>query len=256
MRENHYDYVVSLSYAHEDSKFVTRVARHLEAEGLGIYFDKDDQINSWGKNLIEHLDAIYSKESKFCVVFLSRHYKRKAWTQFEHSVIQGWIMKGGKGQVLPFRLDNTEIPGWPDTITYLSIKEYGSKRLADAIIKKINEGPDTSPPPIGWRELLRRVFSKRVKNTLAAFLLVIATLIVFTDRLTLVDRLANRLYDASRKDTKYIMCRDGAITFNLQSNCSHHSGIDTTRDTVLYLKTPQQCRQEAKQISWLAFLAR
>lgn len=253
MKANHYNYVVSLSYAHEDSKFVDIVAKHLKTNGVNLYFDKYDELNSWGKNLIEHLDAIYSKESKFCVVFLSRHYKKKVWTQFENSVIQEWLLKGGKGQVLPFRLDDTDIPGWPDTITYLSVNEYGSKRLADAIIKKISNGPDTSPPRVEWQELLRRMFNKKVRNIILAFLLVVATLVVFTDKLTPVDRLAEQLYEASRKDTIYTMCNDGII-FPRHSNCSSHTGVNHYIDTTIYLKTSEQCYKEARQISWLAFI--
>ena len=253
MQETHFSYEVALSYAHEDRKFVNKVARCLKSKGLRIFYDDDDQIESWGKDLPTRLDAVYRKESKFCVVFISKNYRIKSWTQFEHQILQSRALQGNRKNILPFRLDDTEIPGWPDTITYLSSKEYGPERLSEAILNKISENANSAVPPVNWKERARRIFNKKVFTVGTSFLTVVGSIIIFTDKLSPVETLSKRLYRASGRETQYSKCQDGSVSASLGGGaCSHHGGVAYYFDTTIYLKTMKQCREEAMQISWWA----
>ena len=256
MQENHFNYEVSMSYAHEDRQYVDSVTRYLKAKGIKVFSYQDAEIDSWGKNLIEYLDSVYQKESKFCIVFISKYYISKSWTRFENRIIQSRILKEDRVVMLPVLLDDTELPGLFATIAYLSVKEYRSpKRLASVIEQKIKEGRDITPLPIDWSERMHRIFNKKTIYTVGTLLAVSAWLVLFTNKLTPVDNLAQKLYEASRKDTQYAVCKDGRITFSLGTGtCSYHGGVDYYADTAIYLKTPDECNKEAVQLSWLGIL--
>lgn len=58
-----------------------------------------------------HLDEVYRKKSGFCVMFISKHYALKAWTNHERASAQARAFTENQKYVLPARLDDTEIPG-------------------------------------------------------------------------------------------------------------------------------------------------
>ncbi|KAA5548883.1 TIR domain-containing protein [Adhaeribacter rhizoryzae] len=134
---NFYEFEVALSFAGEDRDFVKCVAAKLKDNGVKIFYDEYEQVNLWGKNLYEHLDQVYRVKSKFCVIFISRNYKDKLWTNHERQSAQARAFQENEEYILPFRLDNTEIPGLRPTIGYLSKENTSCEQLAIAIYKKI-----------------------------------------------------------------------------------------------------------------------
>ncbi len=75
-----YEYDVALSFAGENRAVVERFATLLKAQGLKVFYDTWEQASLWGRNLYQHLDEVYSKKARFCVMFLSTQYAAKAWT--------------------------------------------------------------------------------------------------------------------------------------------------------------------------------
>jgi len=129
---------VALSFAGEDREYVENVANALAALGITVFYDRFEQVNLWGADLAEHLGRVYGKDSRFVVLFASRHYAAKAWPNHEKQFALARHLKGDKGRLLPVRFDETEIPGLPPTMGYLDVRALGPEKLAELIRQKVD----------------------------------------------------------------------------------------------------------------------
>jgi hypothetical protein len=132
-----YDYDVALSFAGEDREYVEKVARILHALGVRVFYDKYETTDLWGKDLYTHLDDVYRKRSKYCVMFISAHYREKLWTSHERQSAQARAFESAAEYVLPVRFDDTELPGVRPTTGYLDLRKMSPDELAHAILRKI-----------------------------------------------------------------------------------------------------------------------
>lgn len=130
-------YDVALSFAGEDRKYVRGVADALIAAGVEVFYDEYEQVDLWGKNLFEHLTSIYRDESRYVVIFASRHYSTKVWTSHERRSAQARAIAEQSECILPVRFDDTQIPGLLNTTSYIDLTKLSPGELADLISKKI-----------------------------------------------------------------------------------------------------------------------
>jgi len=261
--ERHYEFDVSLSFAEEDRAFVDRVARHLKSKDIRLFYDKYAMVDTWGRNLYEHLDNIYQRKARYCVLFISKHYKAKLWTNHERESAQARAFRENEAYILPFRFDDTEIAGLRDTIAYLSVNKYNEKQLAEAIIKKISQIPaqQTNPEPvatvkakIGLTRIqrLQRAFYKYIPWIASGIVLITLMAFGLKDKLTPVPELAEKIHERSKKKAPRAVCRDGWLSKSHgPGTCSHHKGVDHYTDTLLYDKSVEACQKEAEEISWI-----
>jgi hypothetical protein len=141
-------YDVCLSFAGEDRLFVNRIADVLVKRGVRVFYDDYERASLWGKDLFAHLDAIYRHAARFCIVFVSKAYARKAWTNHERQSAQARAIRQHGEYILPVRMDTTKIPGLRDTIGYVEAKHLTPEQLCDLIIEKLGprERVDFFPP--------------------------------------------------------------------------------------------------------------
>lgn len=137
MAEDEYDYDIALSFAGEDRAYVDEVAKILHALGVRVFYDKYETTDLWGKDLFTHLDDVYRKRSKYCVIFISAHYKAKLWTSHERQSAQAKAFESAGEYILPVRFDDTEIPGVRPTTGYLDLRGMSPDELAHAILRKV-----------------------------------------------------------------------------------------------------------------------
>lgn len=137
-----FDYEVALSFAGEDREYVEKVAEILKAIGIQVFYDKYEEVDLWGKNLYTHLDDIYQKKSKYCIMFISKHYKEKLWTTHERESAQARAFESKEEYILPAKLDDTEIPGIRKTIGYINIEKLSPEDFAYKVAKKIRPDID------------------------------------------------------------------------------------------------------------------
>jgi TIR domain len=129
---------VALSFAGEDRPHVEQVAKELEALGIGVFYDRFEQVNLWGADLAKHLGNVYGRDSRFVVMFLSKSYAAKAWPDHEKSFALGRHLKGDVGRILPVRFDDTAIEGLPPTLGYLDLRVLTPQKLAELIRQKVD----------------------------------------------------------------------------------------------------------------------
>lgn len=106
-----YQYDVCLSFAGEDRRYVEQVADELRQAGVRVFYDRYEQVGLWGKDLYAHLNDVYSTAARYCVLFASRHYARKIWTNHEREAAQERAIQEHREYILPARFDDTAIPG-------------------------------------------------------------------------------------------------------------------------------------------------
>ncbi|HEY0460527.1 MAG TPA: TIR domain-containing protein [Pyrinomonadaceae bacterium] len=136
MEERQYD--VALSFAGEDRLYVERVAILLRENGIDVFYDNFNKADLWGRNLIDHLGKIYAERSRFIVMFISKHYAEKTWTNHERKFAQERAFKMGEDCILPVRFDDTEISGLPATIGYIDLQNTTEEELVELIVEKVS----------------------------------------------------------------------------------------------------------------------
>lgn len=132
-----FEYDVCLSFAGEDRNYVRQVAKALKSKGIRIFYDEYAQVDMWGKDLYVHLDEIYQNTARFCVLFASKHYAKKVWSNHERQSAQARAIRQHSEYILPAKFDNTQIPGLRPTIGNIDLRNMTPDRLADMIIEKI-----------------------------------------------------------------------------------------------------------------------
>ncbi|SFL83889.1 TIR domain-containing protein [Desulfomicrobium norvegicum] len=137
LNKHQYQYDVCFSFSGNERGYVQNVANLLKNSGVRIFYDEFAEAGLWGKDLYEHFANIYSKSSRYCVIFISKSYSERLWTNHERRNAQERAFRENSEYILPARFDNTEIPGLRDTIGYIDLKKKTPEEFAYLIIEKI-----------------------------------------------------------------------------------------------------------------------
>lgn len=136
-----FDYDVCLSFAGDDRAYVRRVADELRQHGVRVFYDEYAQADMWGKDLFIHFDDVYQNAARFCVLFASKHYASRVWTNHERESAQARAIREHHEYILPARLDSTRIPGLRPTVGYVDALKLSPKKVASLIVAKIGQRP-------------------------------------------------------------------------------------------------------------------
>ena len=140
-----YKYDVAISFAGEDRNVARQIAQLLEAHELKIFFDEFELATLWGKDLYEYLADVYSNQARYCIMLISKYYAKKAWTTHERKNAQARAFRENREYILPVKLDDTMIPGIPETIGYLDFRKLSVEEVIDAVLTKLGKSKSTTP---------------------------------------------------------------------------------------------------------------
>lgn len=151
-----FDYDVAVSFAGEDRDYVESVVRSLKELDITVFYDEDEVAALWGENLVDALQAIYTKRARYAILFVSQAYATKKWTSHERATIRATIQDRALQQatspyVLPIRLDDTELPGMPSTVSYLDAREHDVAAIVDAVSYKLGQVRTSKSKDRDWR---------------------------------------------------------------------------------------------------------
>ncbi len=136
-----YKYEVVLSFAGEQRDYVEKVAVRLKELNIKYFYDLDETVNLWGKNLSQYLDQIYYKDALYFIPFISKDYVDKIWTKLEFSSALDRNMNTKLNEfqqyILPVRFENIRVPGLQDSIGYIEANNYSPIQLAELIYAKV-----------------------------------------------------------------------------------------------------------------------
>lgn len=85
----------------------------------------------------QHLDEIYRKRARYCVIFISESYAKKLWTTHELRSAQARAFEDHREYILPVRLDRTEVAGILPTVGYIDGARTSPGEVADLIVAKL-----------------------------------------------------------------------------------------------------------------------
>jgi hypothetical protein len=130
-------YDACISYAGEQSDYAKRIFDNLRSKGISVFFDKFYEGKLWGRDLSEYFMNVYYKQSRYCIMLISKEYVSKAWPTHERrSAIARNIEEMGE-YILPVRFDKSEVPGLPPTIKYLDATKKSPEEIAALFIGKL-----------------------------------------------------------------------------------------------------------------------
>ena len=92
MAKQVHDYDVALSFAGEDRTYVEQVAHELNGKGIKVFYDMFEEANLWGKDLYVYLTDLYRDRARFTVMFISKAYTEKLWTDHERKAAQARVL--------------------------------------------------------------------------------------------------------------------------------------------------------------------
>jgi len=176
-----FEYDIALSFAGEDRNYVSRVAENLRLSGVHVFYDEFELADMWGKNLYVYLDEIYREKAHYCIVFLSKYYAKKVWTNHERECAQARAFLDNQEYILPARFDSTKIPGVLPTVAYVDLSKLTPEKFTEVILKKIGKqtGNSTNLSTIQPRQSQKQPFfvelsSKRYIIIISMALFIIA----------------------------------------------------------------------------------
>ena len=130
-------YEIVLSFAGEDRDYVEQVAEFLIDNDVEVFYDRYEEATLWGKDLAEHLDAVYRSSARYCVMFISVHYATKIWTNHERKSALARALADRQEYILPTRFDDTELPGIRPTLGYVDLACKTPDQLGALILQKL-----------------------------------------------------------------------------------------------------------------------
>ena len=142
--QNKREYDVVFSFAGAQRDYVEMVKNELSKYDVSVFYDNDNVVDLWGKNLYPYLAEIYSEKANYCVIFISKEYKERPWTIHEFQFASQRVFDNyGKQDVheylLPVIFDDTTIPGLLRSIGHMDAREESPEKLAEYIAIKIGK---------------------------------------------------------------------------------------------------------------------
>ncbi len=136
-----FEHDVALSFAGEDRDYVEMVAEQLRARGVSVFYDRYEQADLWGKDLYVHLTELYRNKARYTLMFISKQYKDKVWTNHERRAAQSRALEESSEYILPARFDDTEIPGILPTTGFIDLRTHSPVQVALLLCEKLGRTP-------------------------------------------------------------------------------------------------------------------
>jgi hypothetical protein len=128
---------VAISFAGTERPLAESLAEFLRAAGYAVFYDNFYPEQLWGKNLPVFFDETFRKRARFCVMFVSKEYRDRIWTNLEARSAQARALEEkGNEYILPIRVDDTELEGLLPTVGYVPISA-GIERIGEVLVKKL-----------------------------------------------------------------------------------------------------------------------
>ncbi|RPI93744.1 MAG: TIR domain-containing protein [Chloroflexi bacterium] len=148
MAGNHeFEYDVALSFAGEDRQVADQFAALLTSRGMRVFYDEYKTAELWGKDPLTHFVNLYSRKARYCVLFISRYYPLKRWTNAERTAARERSFRDANEYILPLRLDDTDVPGVTEATGYRDLRQHSLESIVDLLEGKLSQTKGRSGPP-------------------------------------------------------------------------------------------------------------
>lgn len=128
---------VALSFASEDRAYVEMVAEQLSARDVSLFYDNYELAKLWGTNLYDYLIDVYLNQAQYTLMFVSKYYKEKIWTNHERRAAQSRALRERYEYILPARFDDTVLDGLLSTIAFIDLRSNSPVQVALWVCEKL-----------------------------------------------------------------------------------------------------------------------
>lgn len=129
---------VAFSFAGTERNVAEVIATIVRENGFSVFYDNFYPEQLWGKDLISTFDRIYRKDSRYCVMFLSREYAQRMWTTHERrSATARALEERGNEYILPIKVEEVDIDGLSPAVGYVSLSNMSPEQIAELLIAKL-----------------------------------------------------------------------------------------------------------------------
>ena len=90
-------------------------------------------------DLDTYLQRIYHDDSDLIAVFLCAEYEKKEWCGLEWRAIRDLIKTRTSAAIMPFRFDNTSIPGLFSIDGYVEVGQRLPMEVASLILQRLEQ---------------------------------------------------------------------------------------------------------------------
>jgi hypothetical protein len=132
-----YEYDVALSFAGEDRTIVESIAQTLVECDIKVFYDEFVTHELWGKDLFQHLSAVYRDKAKYCIVFVSQAYKEKVWPKHELRQAQERAFFSSSEYILPVIIEDVDLPGLNKTTGFMDLRKVHPLMIAGLVMRKL-----------------------------------------------------------------------------------------------------------------------
>lgn len=141
--EQEYEFDIAVTFAGEDRDYVSEVVEAVKDE-VKVFYDEDYEVEGWGEDGVEYFTNVYMNRARYAVMFVSRFYAEKMWTNVERRSALARAASQKSAYILPIQLDGTKLQGLLPTVLYLDSRRLGIDGVIRSIKSKITE---TRPAP-------------------------------------------------------------------------------------------------------------
>jgi hypothetical protein len=134
------EFDVAISYAGSNRDVAARISDELKLAGYRVFYDRDYQHALLGEDLTQYLQDTYFRRSRFAIVIISSAFKESKWaSNWEWKAVLARMHDQRGAYLLPYVLEDTDLPGLTKTIGYVSHADYTPTEFAALVIRKLRE---------------------------------------------------------------------------------------------------------------------
>lgn len=128
---------VAISFAGAQRDYAERLTRALQARGVAIFYDNLFRHELLGEHLDEKFHGIFSEQSDYVAMLISKEYVERVWPRYEGRVALSRAMQEDGAYILPVRFDDTVLPGLLPTIHFERASETNPEQFAALVCRKL-----------------------------------------------------------------------------------------------------------------------
>lgn len=158
---------VALSFPGEKREFIEKVADllALEFSKSKVFYDNYHVSELAKPNLDIHLMNLYKDHSELIIPFLCEDYANKEWCGLEMRAIRDMIKHKRDDEIMPFRFDNTTVPGFLSIDGYVAINNRTPQEVVDLILERLRANDASKPRVTGTISDLQNIEKKLIDLT-------------------------------------------------------------------------------------------
>jgi hypothetical protein len=136
-----YDFDIVISFGGPDREIAEEVTRELQRQGLRVFYDNAYRHELLGEDLTEYLQKMYFKRARYAVPIISRDFLRSNWARnWEWRSILARMQQQNTAYLLPYVVEDVDLPGLNPNIGYLHFSETSPAEFAAIVARKLRLG--------------------------------------------------------------------------------------------------------------------